>query len=195
MAEPAEIADRRARILAKLSELGLELACDLQASALAAEDLAAKERLALAFHRVSRSLRQTLALEARLERDAQRQVHEDLARAEKRRTAGVEVRKAQVRAGVERMIYCEIEAEEAEMWLDDLTERLDAEALDDDFTDEDVDAHIERLAKELGLSGSGDLDYVPRAWRPPRGAARPRIRTGAFADLLGPDRDDAGDTS
>ena len=101
MANPTEIAERRARVLAKLTELGLELACDLQASALATDDLAAKERLALAFHRVSRSVRQTLALEARIERDMRAQAREDRAEADKRQAAAVATRRTRVRSAVE----------------------------------------------------------------------------------------------
>jgi len=51
-------------ILAELSELGLALARDLQACALAADEASDKADLSLAFQRTSRSVRQTLALEA-----------------------------------------------------------------------------------------------------------------------------------
>src|SRR5437588_328968 len=71
------------RITGRLAELGMALAEDLQAAALAAEEPAQKAALADGFHKLSRSVRQSLALEARLAREAQR-AHRD---AEDRRQA------------------------------------------------------------------------------------------------------------
>lgn len=56
-ATPTEMRERQERILAELSELGLALARDLQARALAADDAAEATELGLAFHRVARSVR------------------------------------------------------------------------------------------------------------------------------------------
>ena len=85
MSGPAPIApipeDRHGRILAELAGLSLELSRDLQARALAAETVEDATKLAAAFHRTARAVRQCLALEARLIHDRAREAR---ARAETR---------------------------------------------------------------------------------------------------------------
>src|ERR1700761_7947114 len=68
MASAAVRRERQDAVLAELSELGLTLARDLHARALAAETAQDADRLALAFQRVSRGVRQTFALELKLDR-------------------------------------------------------------------------------------------------------------------------------
>ena len=58
--------EKQEALLGELADLGMSLARDLHARALAASDDAVACDLALAFHRISRSLRQTLALQSRL---------------------------------------------------------------------------------------------------------------------------------
>ena len=72
MSQPAHIAERHARILGDLAERGHSLACKLHDGAMAAEDPESCARIAAGFHQVARTVRQTLALEAKLERDARR---------------------------------------------------------------------------------------------------------------------------
>jgi ABC-type enterochelin transport system substrate-binding protein len=64
--------ERQDAVLAELSELGPTLARELHARALAAETPQDAEKLALAFQRVSRGVRQTFALELKFERDRTR---------------------------------------------------------------------------------------------------------------------------
>jgi hypothetical protein len=152
MVTAAEKIERQDRILAELSELGLVLACDLQACALAADAASDKADLSLAFQRTSRSVRQTLALEAKLERDrqtAEREHREGARRAEAFRVAR---RKAQVKLAVERCVWAEADGDEAETLLADLDDRLERDALADAFAGDDpVDDHIARLCAELGV--------------------------------------------
>jgi hypothetical protein len=156
MPTPTEKQERQERILAELSELGLALARDLQASALAADDVATKSELGRTFHHVARSVRQTLALEARLERDRQRAGREDRAEAEHHRTAHAERRKAQVKIAVKRCVRYEHAGFDAENLLGELDERLEEDALHDLFAGEDdIDVHIARLCEELGVPPPG----------------------------------------
>jgi hypothetical protein len=70
---------RHAAVLARLTELGLALAERVQAEAMAATGADELDRMSQAFHRVSRSVRMSVALEAKLaraERDEAR-VRED----------------------------------------------------------------------------------------------------------------------
>jgi hypothetical protein len=152
MSDAANMAERHGHMLGELSELVLELARDLQARALAAETPADAAELSLAFHRVARSLRQTLALEAKLERDRHRARREDHAEAAREDIARRQRLKTQVRLSVERAIWTEAEGDEAERLADDLDDLLDAYALADDFTVTPVEAHIARIRHDLGLA-------------------------------------------
>ncbi len=159
MSDATEITERRNRILAELSERGLTLARDLHERALAAETTEEACNLGLAFHRISRSLRQTLALEARLERDRRRQDHEDRAEAARQDQARVHRRRSQLRLAVERAIWTEAEGEEAERLIDELDDVLEAEVLADGFGTDPVDVHIARLCADFGLAAPGLDDH------------------------------------
>jgi hypothetical protein len=160
MSSPAEMAERHGRMLAELGELGLTLARDLQGRALAAETPAEAASLAEAFHRISRSVRQSLALEAKLQRDAdrdQRERRQDEAREiEVRKTA----RKARLRREVERLIWDEVEATDvAGAMARDvpaLVERLEAES--EAFLDDSVEDQIARIREVLGVDEDWELD-------------------------------------
>ena len=135
----------------ELAALGLGLCRNLQERALAAEDAAEAAMLANAFHRVSRSVRQTLALQAKLTRDAKRDVIEDRieARAETRRA--VDRRRKRVATTVERLIWTEREADEAEDLADQLETLLESAELEDDFADQPLDQLVTHICEELGL--------------------------------------------
>jgi len=153
MATTSEKRERQDRILAELSELGLELARDLQACALAADEASAKADLSLAFQRTSRSVRQTLALEAKLERDRQTAEREDREVAKRAEGFRAARRKAQVRLAVERCVWSEAEGDEAETLIADLDDYLERDALADAFSGDDpVETHIARVCAELGVT-------------------------------------------
>lgn len=149
-------AERQDRILAELSELGLALARDLQACALAAEDVATKSEMSLAFQRVSRAVRQALALEAKLERDRQRDARDAQADASQVRADRAERRKAQIRLAVKRCVLGVYHGFDADNLLNDLEERLEEDGLYDLFAgDDDIDGHIARLCDELCVPHPG----------------------------------------
>jgi hypothetical protein len=167
------MAERHGRVLAELAELGLTLARTLHEKALAAETPEAACELGLAFHRISRSVRQTLALEARLEREhlrLAREADEERQELERRRVDGLAQRKARVRAAVEQLIWIEAEEPEAEELRDELDDRLDALALTDDFALGPVQAQVDRICADLGL-GAGEP--VAPAWDRPPGPVPP----------------------
>jgi hypothetical protein len=68
MSIPPDMAERHARVLARLTELGLALAERTFEDAEAAETPADRIEAVKAFHTISRSVRQSVALEARLAR-------------------------------------------------------------------------------------------------------------------------------
>ena len=147
-----DMAERHGRILGRLSELGLALAEAAQERALCAETTPEVRDLTLAFHRAARSVRQTLALEAKLERDRRRQDREDDALAVRRARDAAQTRKARVRLAVERLVWTEADEDEAENLLADLDDRLEEAAYGDDFADQPIEALIERIAADLGLT-------------------------------------------
>jgi hypothetical protein len=151
-----EMTERQGRVLADLAELGLELARDLKARALAAGTREDAEGLALAFHRMSRSVRLTLALESRLVRERHEAVK--VRRGEVARA--VQARKAQVQAALARQVYDERESDEAERLLDELDERLEEAGLYEAFAEGPVEACIARLRADLGLAAN-DQSLLP----------------------------------
>ena len=161
--------DRDAAILSELAELGLTLARDLHTRALAADTPEQAADLAQAFHAVGRSVRQTLALEARLHRDHQRADREDRLDAQRQANSRNLIRKAQLRSAVEGVIWTEYEGTEAENLLDDLDHHLDEAILYDDFTSDPVETHIQRICSQLDLKTEGANPLSPSATAPPNG--------------------------
>lgn len=158
------MAERHSRILGELSEFGLDLARKLHGQAMAAETPQETADLARAFHSVSRSVRQTLALEAKLARDARRQDGEDRAAAERLERneryeadriarAPFEERKSRIGHALQRVIYSEYEDEdEAEALFETVDERLGEDAECAGFLEDAIDDQIERLCKDFGLT-------------------------------------------
>ncbi|HEY0436228.1 MAG TPA: hypothetical protein VGC92_06280, partial [Phenylobacterium sp.] len=128
------------------------------------DDPEVEARATVAFHRAARSVRQCLALEARLVRDAARFEHEAQERATRRADNGIERRRQHVRTAVARLIWTEAdrpenEAEGLESELDDL---LELERFSEAFLDHPVEVHIARLCRELGVEPPGE-DGIPAA--------------------------------
>jgi len=152
MSEPSDTVERHRRFLARVAELSLSLAERLHERAMEAESVEEAQGLALAFQRVTRSLRQTLALEARLEREERRGLVEDrrLAAEDHRQQLGA--RKRYVGDVGSRLIWTEAEGDEVGALLVDLKRWLDEEAFfEDEFLATPVEALIERLREDLGL--------------------------------------------
>ncbi len=157
----------------------LKLALHIQQQAMDAEDLDQKVRAAGAVHRLGRGLRQTVALQARLARDA-RAAPAKSAPPQPKPDAGpqedapadpkavaVRRRRDWLTRGVERCVWNEYDrADETEEFtgdslLEDLHERLsDLMADPDAFLELDPDDLLVELSKELGLEPP---EFHPRA--------------------------------
>ena len=154
MHTPSDTAHQDARLLTELAELGVSIARAIEARVQEAKSLQEAQGLALAFHRVSRGVRLSLALKSRLEREGragQEQAHV-------RAILAAPARKAQVRAAITREVYAEYEAGDAEALLDELEDRLEEEALDDGFAQGPVEACIARIRALLGLPANDGAD-------------------------------------
>jgi hypothetical protein len=162
MSQCADIAERRARILGDLAERGHALACKLHDDAMAADEPEARTKLAAAFHQVARTVRQTLALEVRIERDLARAEREARLDLQAGRERAVTVRKARVKAAVESLAWTEAEPDEAHRILDALDVLLADDSADPAFLDGEIDSYIARLRHDLGLDPDDEAKPPPR---------------------------------
>ncbi|HEX3363982.1 hypothetical protein [Phenylobacterium sp.] len=182
--------ERQDAVLSELSELGLTLARELHARALAAETPQEADKLALAFQRVSRGVRQTFALELKIERaraeddrEAARQVRLaavdpggeaatplDPEAAERQAQVGERFRR--VRGALNRLMWDEAERDEEEFEIlsEDLENRLDEAARREDFLDIPIDTLIRQLKSDMGLSGDLRLTASEAPRSPPPAA-------------------------
>jgi hypothetical protein len=168
MATATDIAERHAAVLAELAELGLGVARRLAELTLTAETPKEAADLGVAFHRVSRSVRQTLALDAKLARDHLRLGAEAREEAQADRRVRLERRKGQVWKTLENAVWNEYEGDEVEDLLQDLDARLTADLTADDFDAEPVEAHIARLRADIGLA-------APEAAADPEAPLEPEV--------------------
>ncbi len=174
MSEPLEPTWRHDLILNEIAGLCLNVARDLSRCAEDECNPERKVKLAGALHQMCRSIRQTLALQAKLARQMRR---DDQARAK--------VRKARVRSGVKQLIWTEHEpADTAE--LEARLERiLDAEP--ETLARGSVEAHIQRLGKLLGVTStrtsSSGLSRGPMYTAPQADPATAPARPPPSADM------------
>jgi hypothetical protein len=171
-------AGKQARVeamLGELAELSLGVARELAVRLRESEDTDETVALAGAFQKMSRVVRLTLALDARLEREAARDAAAEARDAQKaeaeaavqRQLAAlglgtppaadtpIEARKARVRGLMNRLLWTESEGEEEdyEVLVEDLNARLDEAALSPDFEDLPIEALARRMIADMGLSG------------------------------------------
>jgi len=151
MSDVSEKIARQDRLLAELSELAMGVARDLAQQVSAAETAQDAAAAASAFHKVGRAVRQTIALEMKLERGRKTLDREDGKHAAGARDARISQRRRRLRAVVQRMVWNEAESDEAESLVDHLDDLLEEDALDDAFADTAFDDQVARLRADLGL--------------------------------------------
>ena len=169
--------ERAEQIPGELSELGLMLARDLAVQARAAEEPAEKVALTEAFQKTSRAVRLTLALDFKLQRDAERDAAEAArnARAEDADAAlreseimkaaqaahrhltqpsPQENQKRRVRGVLNRLLWTEAEgdAEDYEVLLEDLDARLYEAEDAPGFADLPIELLAHKLKADMGLA-------------------------------------------
>lgn len=162
MSNVADMTERHRQALTELAELGLSLARKLHAQAETVEDVEQAAELSLAFHRVSRSVRQTVALEAKLERDALQFANENTpigAKSAARGSAaktftrldGRSLREhaTKMRAAVERMVYECLDREDADWLMEDVDFQL--ASMDPAIMNVPVETYVANLKRELEI--------------------------------------------
>ena len=165
--------ERHAGMLGGLADRAYELACRVQEDAMAAETPAERAVCARAFHDLSRSVRQTLALELRLRRETRRLGREEAAEAATGRKRLTSERKDQLRRRVGALLWTEYEGEdaaEAELELEALIEDAAGDAA---FLAEAVEEIAARIKSGLDAHmAQPPLSGAPRGLAcPPRQSA------------------------
>jgi hypothetical protein len=144
--------DRDDEMLARLAEFDLAAAERVHGRLMAAEETSEIAELGRTYQRIARSLRQTLALKAKLKRD--RQAADAAPAGPKTPPGGVAVarRLKELRAAVTRIIWNEYESpDDATLVEEELDDIITREMLGDGFCDENLDDHVARLCLELDL--------------------------------------------
>lgn len=168
-------------VLRELTELGLVAARDLQVRLVASDTGEAAAVLAHAFDRVTRSVRLSVGLKARIDRWRGLDARAAETAEDKRREARQAARKKVVAQALERRINAEVEDDvEAERLIDEAAERVDLAAVGDGFAAARLDELIVRLAADLGLAPGAVPTHDPEA---PLPAPPPAAFAGAAEDL------------
>ncbi|HEV7383399.1 MAG TPA: hypothetical protein VGN89_00870 [Phenylobacterium sp.] len=150
MSLPNDISDEE--MLARLAACDLSAAERVHGRLMAAEAASEVAELGRTYQRLARSLRQTLALKAKLKREREAAPKEPPGP-----PGGVAVarRLRELRQAVTRVIWNEAEREDAPDYEDSLDELLTDECLRGSFCVETLDDHVARTCLELGLSPEG----------------------------------------
>jgi len=156
MFDAEAMTERHGLILAELAEIGMAIVRELKVQALEAEAPEAQARAVAAFPRVARAVRQSLALEARLQRDLIHHRRETARDADREIQLLMRKRKARVRLYMERAIadaFAEADdtGDAVMMRLEDLRERLHDDLLEPDFAVLPFPEAIALLHRALGM--------------------------------------------
>ena len=160
---------QRLAMLHELSEIGMRLARRVEPQEPDTGDVG------LVFSRIARAVRQTLALEARLEAELAgltRQAAAERERAaEQAARAPYYARSRIVRRAVVRAIEADTDDDDVEQLVDDLDERLCDREDDADFLDRPIGELVASICRDLGVRADLSL-WEDEAWAIAEAAAR-----------------------
>jgi len=164
-------AQQRLALLRELSEIGMRLARGVEGRAEAPD----AGDVGLVFSRIARAVRQTLALEARLEEEhqarARKAAFEREQAAVRAAHAPVVERSAIVRRAVVQAIEADADEDDFEQLFDQLDERLDDREADEDYLDRPLGELVARICQDLGVAVDLSL-WEDEAWARAEAAAR-----------------------
>ncbi len=154
--------ERHAAALARVADMAERLAAKHADRALETDDPKVEASATAAFQKATRVMRQSMALEARLIRDAEQGAREAKRRAEWAGVTAIHDRRRQVETTVAHLIRNDPGTSgDAEHLCDELDDLLDVEELTETFLTEDLTAQVTRLCKALGLTGFEVLAVLP----------------------------------
>ena len=163
-----EMTARHAAALARVAEMAERLAAKHADRALETDDPKIEASATAAFQKATRVMRQSMALEAKLIRDAAEGVREATRRADWSNDVAAYERRTQVQTTVERLIRNDPGTRgDADHLCNELDDLLDIEELTETFLTEDLTAQVTRLCNTLGLKGFEVLAVLPGAPGPP----------------------------
>ncbi len=154
MVDDIDMRERHGRVLAELAEVGMTMVRRLSEALLEARDPQTQAQLGLAYHRVSRAVRQTLALEFRLAQEARR-LERDRAAPATAAPPSPPRAATTPRPPYERTGWDEYESSDSDEALDALDGLLDAEDLDLDAVHEAVETCIASIRHDLDMELPG----------------------------------------
>jgi hypothetical protein len=147
--------DRDDEMLARLAEFDLAAAERVHGRLMAAEETSELAELGRTYQRIARSLRQTLALKAKLKRDREDAAAKPAPAPKPPGGVAVARRLRELRQAVTRVIWTEAERREeldfVEFMEEGLEDGLTTEVRSDRFCDETLDDHVARFCLMLGL--------------------------------------------
>ena len=189
MLDGTPTAERREQMLGLLAEKTLALACAVQQRALEAETAEEMAKLSHAFVRLSRSVRQSIALHDKHERDRVAGAREAATIEAKDRAEAVERRKDQLERGAVAVLCADWDAEideddgESSDLIRSLHERLEDLSEAEDFLDTDPDQLIAQLCDDLAVEAARANAVLAPHRRapasPPHSRVPPTRREGA----------------
>ena len=154
--------ERHAAALARVAEVAERLAMKHADRALETDDAKVEASATAAFQKATRVMRQSMALEARLIRDAEHGVRVARRRADWAGVTAAHDRRRQIETAVERLIRNDPGTSgDAEHLCDELDDLLDLEELTETFLTEDLAVQVSRLCNTLGLKGFEILAVLP----------------------------------
>ena len=146
--------ERHAAALARVAEVAERLAMKHADRAIETDDPKVEASATAAFQKATRVMRQSMALEAKLIREAQSEGREAQRRAEWAGVTAAHGRRRQIETTVEHLIRNDPGTSgDAEHLCDELDDLLDLEELTETFLTEDLAVQVSRLCKTLGLNG------------------------------------------
>jgi hypothetical protein len=160
MSDATPTAERREQMLGLLAEKTFALACAVQQRALEAETSQEMAQLSLTFVKLSRSVRQSIALHARQERDRLAGDRETADARAQARAPAVARRRRQLEGDVTAILTAdwdpEIDEDDGESYelLMSLDERLGDLSEAEDFLDIDPDQLIAQLCDDLAVEAA-----------------------------------------
>ena len=154
--------ERHAAALARVAEVAERLAMKHADRAIETDDPKIEAAATAAFQKATRVMRQSMALEAKLIRDAADAGREAKRRAEWANVSATCDRRRQIETTVEHLIRSDAGiGGDAEHLCDELDDLLDLEELTETFLTEDLAVQVTRLCKTLGLRGIEVLAVLP----------------------------------
>ena len=180
MSVPDDISD--AAMLSRLAACDLSAAERVHGKLMAAEEVSEIAELGRTYQRFARSLRQTLALKARFQREQAQDAKDNAAKEPPPGGRLVARRVRDVRAAVVRVIWDEAESEDAALETEETLDALvSLERLADSFCAEPLDDQVARLCLSLDLSPDGAEAWrnLPDPSAPDDASAKPGWRSSA----------------